>query len=117
MFKNLFVLLTMVVALVSANSALGADGTLADGTAAGPQADGSFEITVRTNLIGKNIVAVTNDGKFFAIVCKLGRFWSSAYLLSPTPGEGDLTTDDFNPTVAFVAKPRSDFAPLTTAAL
>jgi hypothetical protein len=62
-----------------------------------PQDLRETQIRVRTNDIGSGkIVAVTNDGRFFAIVCEnnfMGLATSSADLVFQDP-DGDLTIDN-----------------------
>jgi hypothetical protein len=84
-----------------------------------PQTGSSHQLQLHTNLIGKNIVGVSSDGKFFAIVCSPGLFMkSTADLLFPND-LGDVVTEDYNKTVvrAMRVERPSAYLPLTDAAV
>jgi len=64
---------------------------------AGSLAKADTQMTFRTTQVGKQIVAVSSDFRFYGIVCKPGiPFFtkSRADLLAPNP-EGDLTTETY----------------------
>ena len=84
-----------------------------------PQIGDNAQLTVRTSLIDKHVVAVTNDGRFFAIVCYQGLiFKSTADLLFPN-SEGEIVTDFYSSGSgrSAGAPPRSSYIPLENAAV
>lgn len=52
-------------------------------------------LQVRTGQVGNKVVAVTDDARFFAIVCTRGMVWSSADLIFPNTF-GKIVVKDYN---------------------
>lgn len=84
-----------------------------------PQIGDNTQLTVRTSLVDKHVVAVTNDGRFFAIVCNRGVLLkSNADLLFPN-SEGEIITEFYNSSGSrsIGLPPRAPFIPLEFTAM